>query len=160
MRHARIDPPVLVARPHELVRAVHRDAERWRRGHGFRERRGLLVSPARPRDAPGEQLVEAPHPNPGLSPCPQLAKLRLARERPQEGAHLRLPRRVGSHLERRRAARVHGRAKRHAEDALAPARSDELRQRTPATRAPVLRRRHGPLQRHRAGAGAADGSSV
>jgi hypothetical protein len=141
----RPDPAVPVPRPHQPVSAVDRGAERGRDRHGVPERRGLLVAAA-PRPGawppPAEHLVEAPHPDPGLSAGPQLPPPRVAHQRPQEGAHLRLPQRVGTHLERRRAGRVHRRAERHAEDALAPAGADELRQRV--ARAVVLR--HGPLQ--------------
>ena len=136
----RPDPAVPMPRPHHPVGAVDRGAERRRDRHGLPERRGLLVAAAlRPgaRSPPAERLVETPHPDPGLGARPQLPPPRVARQCPQEGAHLRLPQRV-------RAGRVHRRAERHAEDALAPAGADELRQ-----RAAVLR--HGPLQcrRHR-----------
>lgn len=141
----RHDPPILVARPHQRVRGVRLDAEHGRHGHGLPEGRALLVAAARPAPGGGEHVVEPPHADPGLGARPELPAPRLARQRPQEGPHLRLPQRVGPHLERRRAARVHRGAQRHPVDPLAPSLTNKLRQR-PAPRNNPLRLLH---HRHR-----------
>ena len=147
----RSDPPVLVARPQQAVGPVDGDAKRRWRGHALAERRALLVAAARAGAPLGEHLLERPDPDPGLGPGPELAALRLGGERAEEGPRLRLAERVGPHLERGRAARVHGGAERDAEDALAAPRADELRE--GAAAAAVLG--HGALERHGALAGAA-----
>lgn len=147
----RSDPPVLVPRPQQAVGPVDGDAERGRRGHALAERRALLVAAARAGAPLGEHLVERPDPDPGLGPGPELPALVLGGERAEERSRLRLAERVWPHLERRRAARVHGGAERDAEDALAAPRADELRE--GAAAAAVLG--HCALERHGALAGAA-----
>lgn len=147
----RTDPPVLVPRPQQAIGPVDGDAERGRRGHALAERRALLVAAARARAPSREHLVERPHPDPGLGAGPEVAALRLGGECAEEGPGLRLAERVGAHLERGRAARVHGGAERHAEDALASPRADELRE--GAVAAAVLG--HCALERHGALADAA-----